>query len=32
MAAREILGRTITSLKHDVILGPEGIQQDTGYL
>lgn len=32
MAAREILGRTITSLKHDVIPGPEGIQRDLGAL
>jgi hypothetical protein len=32
MAAREILGRTITSLKYDVIPGPEGIQRNLGKI
>lgn len=32
MAAHEVLERTITSLKTDVIPGPEGIQHDLGLL
>jgi hypothetical protein len=32
MSSRETLGRTITSLKHDPIPGPEGLQRDLGAL